>query len=418
MVRERNRRPHSTLKGCTPEEVLCGRYTQGADHAVKTREEMAEQLQSNAEVGHQLLRDRMAKQIESHNSDTTTVFQVGELVAVADPKTVESRKKVPLALLGVAKVVSVLLEPMNSYQILWQQTTKKRGVTQGKLSSQPWNGRMLHRIPADIDIDLLKMKISAAEEFGVRHIFCSFTTKGNVEYLTCWEGSSVSLSSFEDQESVGHLLRHYRDIPDATVLGTKKACLAICKAFGPQGIAKTQQTFTTAIVSAASASAGSLEDTATENISVESLGFAAQVFAPAKKTEEDAQDTATEEDNQSEVQHTPHFKQVVAVSTEVATVKLLQDKLGLSYRAFPVPPDGNCFWHACFVLVKAFDLQSKLLDKGGKPMHPCDLKKMILEYVFSLCGVLFTLFAVVVLMFELSTAGWRRTRKQQQAMVW
>jgi hypothetical protein len=60
------------------------------------------------------------------------------------------------------------------------------------------------------------------------------------------------------------------------------------------------------------------------------------------------------------------------------TCDLLNKVTGAELSPYRVD-GGNSFYFSCFVLVKAHDLQSKLLQKGD-PTHACDLKKSLLEY--------------------------------------
>jgi hypothetical protein len=351
----------------------------------------------------------MQHQIDNSNTRVAEQLQPGDLVAALEPSCVETKKKgVKLFLCGVAKIRSAG-DKFNSWNLVWQHRGKRQEIRKNQNSRKPWNGRLLCKIPDDLDVDRLICQIIEQEEHAVRWMFCSYNCPENgLQYLVTFEHDPVVLSKFVHHSLVDHLVKHYKDIPDASSL-SKEYLEALCELFGPNGVPSTQQAIRRAL---GIKTADDLDNTeeeeeeAVEHSDCSEEVLPSQLDPLSSSTEtEDCQDDheereAVEVDQEEREAETSSSREAVRVvsSTPSAnktpygrgnadslfarTCCFLGRFTGTQLKPFHVPKDNNCFYHACFVLIMAFDLESRYLTKAV-PRHPCDLKKLLLEYVSS-----------------------------------
>jgi hypothetical protein len=447
IVDAHNRSPHSTLGSkLTPTEVFLGKYSNAEDSAkFATAEEEAAYIRDTALQGHRKLLKQMQAKVDNHNDSVVDTFEKGDVVAVLDPKCVDTKKKnVPLSLCAVGEIVRGDDEKFNHYFLRWKLTsTKRRDVKNGKVSTTSWNGKFLLRIPSDVNVNQLIIKILDENMYEVRHIFCSSWASKTLEYLVCFAHDSVPLSRFVHHSEVDHLVKNYPDIPDATAL-EKEACLVICRMFGALGVGHTAEALKRAIQSRAVGGGGALnplDSDATEEEDVETeseseaedseTDFDVDTFPPAA-TRLSAEGERSTYVNITDTlpQHTPPKENCgkgkrrgstapakgkgkgkgrgkgkgasqsaqtgthsmgkgkgkgMLVSSQNTRESLWRGACELlhKYTGAELSPhrvdEGNSFYYACFVLVKAYNLESKLMTKG-LPTHACDLKKSLLEY--------------------------------------
>jgi hypothetical protein len=267
IVQAHNRSPHSTLGSrLTPTEVFLGKYSNPDDsEKFMSPEDEAMHIRDAALIGHRKVLVQMQRKIANHNDSVADTFTMGDVVAVLEPKCIDTKKKnIPLSLCAVADIVRLDEEKFNHYFLRWRLTsTKRRDVRKGRVSTTSWNGKFLMRVPTDVNVNRLITKILDENVYEVRHIFCRSQCSGEWEYLVCFSNDSIPLSRWVPDAEISHLLHNYPDIPDATCLA-KEACTVICRMFGAQGIGPTAEALKRAIRSTLGATDSVIHDATIE----------------------------------------------------------------------------------------------------------------------------------------------------------